>query len=318
MPTNKFIQPNYTSQSGTAYPANIDAAVAVLAEVGAAFAPRAQDVPNMTVRVDAGRLPIGNNVLHVAAQDTVAFTAPLGNPRIDRVVIDNATGAVSVLIGTPAASPTAPAITDGKTSVCQVLLQTSSTTITNAMITDERGLSPVVFTTAYSRSLLAAANAAAARATLALGALATLSSVPNGALDGPALGFLLRANVLASNAASITLTNTYQTIVSVNLGTVVAGDIILFDCPMRITGVTGTAQMQVLKSSGTAGVYPGAYHPGNSVNTAVTPVDISTSGMFHVETGGTLILRADAMDSGNTGFVGVGFSHMRCLVLKGG
>jgi microcystin-dependent protein len=74
-------------------------------------------------------------------QVTGTITAPGGNPRIDRVVIDRLTGALSVITGTPAATPSPPAITSGKVPVCQILLQTSSTSITNSMLTDERDFS---------------------------------------------------------------------------------------------------------------------------------------------------------------------------------
>ena len=66
------------------------------------------------------------------------FTAPIGNPRIDRVVADRFTGVLSVITGTPASSPSPPAITSGKAPLAQILLQTATTSINNTMITDER------------------------------------------------------------------------------------------------------------------------------------------------------------------------------------
>ena len=74
-------------------------------------------------------------------QVTGTITAPGGNPRIDRVVIDRFTGSLSVLTGTPAAAPVPPAVTTGNVPVCQILLQTGSTAITNSMLTDERDFS---------------------------------------------------------------------------------------------------------------------------------------------------------------------------------
>lgn len=133
-----FLQPDYNTQSGTAYPLAIDASMAVMKRIAAAFAPHAQSTPNMTVRVDAGTLQVGVTLTEVAGQNTGTITAPVGNPRIDRIVLDSATGAVSVVTGTPAGSPSAPAIPAGKIPVAQVLLQTSSTSIANSMITDER------------------------------------------------------------------------------------------------------------------------------------------------------------------------------------
>jgi hypothetical protein len=133
-----FTQPDRTTQSGSAYPANIDSAIAVLAEIAAAFAPHAQGTPNMTVRVDAGKLHYATGVLAIAAQSTGTITAPVTNPRIDRVVIDATTGAVSVITGAEAGSPVAPALTENKLPICKVALATSTTVIANSLITDER------------------------------------------------------------------------------------------------------------------------------------------------------------------------------------
>jgi len=138
MTVSTFTQPDRTSQSGSAYPANIDASINVLAKTAGMFAPRQTTTPAMTVTLDAGRLFVAGAVTEVASQATGTITAPTTNPRIDRVVIDTQTGVVSVVTGSEAASPTAPAITSGKLPIAQVLLQTSSTTITNSMITDER------------------------------------------------------------------------------------------------------------------------------------------------------------------------------------
>lgn len=158
-----FLQPDYNTQTGTAYPLAIDASIAVLARLAAAFAPHAQSTPNMTVRVDAGVIFNGTSITEVAAQSTGTITAPVGNPRIDRVVIDATTGAVSVITGTPAGSPAAPALTANKLPVARVLLQTSSTTITNSMITDER---------------VTASNSAAAVAQVFQGRLTLTSGTP--------------------------------------------------------------------------------------------------------------------------------------------
>lgn len=138
-----FLQTIWTgagAQTPTVYKGAIDGDVSVLARLAAAFAPHEQSTPNMTVRLDAGPLFDGTTLTEVAAQSTGAIVAPVGNPRIDRVVINSTSGAVSVITGTPAASPVAPAVTAGNSPVAQVLLQTSSATITNSMITDERVL----------------------------------------------------------------------------------------------------------------------------------------------------------------------------------
>lgn len=135
-----FAQPDRTTQSGSAYPANIDASIAVLARLGQAFAPHAQGTPDMTVRVDAGFIFDGAALTEIAAQSTGTITAPVTNPRIDRVVVNMLTGAVSVVTGTEAASPVAPAIPAGFLPLCRIALATSTTSIGNSLLTDERTL----------------------------------------------------------------------------------------------------------------------------------------------------------------------------------
>ncbi len=118
----------------------LDDAVNVLKRIGGAFAPHEQNPPVMTVRLDAGQLfdSSGPTLTEVPAQNTALITAPTSNPRIDRVVIDESTGAVSVITGTESTTPTPPAISSGKIPICQVRLNTGATSIINDDITDER------------------------------------------------------------------------------------------------------------------------------------------------------------------------------------
>jgi hypothetical protein len=149
------------------------------------FRPHAEATPAMTVRLDAGKLFDGATLTNVAAQSTGAITAPVGNPRIDRVVVDRITGAVSVITGTPAGSPAPPAITAGKLPVAQVLLQTSSTVITDSMITDERVLGFAagnLFTGGTLTSTLTMSGAAINEALVAT--VASAATVDLGALAG--------------------------------------------------------------------------------------------------------------------------------------
>lgn len=129
---------DYTTQDPATYKAAIDGNSIVGKRIVDAFAPHQQSSPNMTVRLDAGAIFSGAGLLEVAAQSTGTITAPSVNPRIDRVVCNLITGAVSVITGAENVSPVAPAITAGNFPVAQVLLATSTTTITNAIITDER------------------------------------------------------------------------------------------------------------------------------------------------------------------------------------
>jgi hypothetical protein len=166
MTVAKFVQPNYTTQSAAVYKAAIDAAIAVLATVGGDYACHAKDTPDMQVLVDAGQLfTTGSTLVSNTQQTSATITAPVTNPRIDRIVINDQTGVVAVVTGSEAASPTAPTITVGTRPIAQILLQTSSTVISNSMITDERVVETYAFST-FIRTLLDDADAAAARATL--------------------------------------------------------------------------------------------------------------------------------------------------------
>lgn len=133
-----YTRPDNTTQTGTAYKANLDAAATLAERLGLSFLAQAQTSPNMTVRVLAGALLVAGAPVEVAAQNTGTITAPATNPRIDRVVIDAATGAVSVVTGTEAGSPVAPAIPAGKLPVARIALATSTTQITASLLTDER------------------------------------------------------------------------------------------------------------------------------------------------------------------------------------
>ena len=133
-----FNQTNFTTQDATTYKASIDADISVMYRLAGPFAPHAQATANMTVAVDAGAVFGGGALTPVAAQSTGTFTAPVSNPRIDRIVINPASGAILTVTGTENASPSPPAIPSGYYPVAQVLLQTTSTAITNLMITDER------------------------------------------------------------------------------------------------------------------------------------------------------------------------------------
>ena len=138
MPVATFLQTDFTTQDSTTYKAAIDGNINVLARLAAAFAPSQQATPNMTVAIGAGAVMVWGNVVLVAAQSTAVIAAPVTNPRIDRVVIDAGTGVIATVSGTESATPTAPAIPAGYMPIAQISLQTGVTSITNAMITDER------------------------------------------------------------------------------------------------------------------------------------------------------------------------------------
>ena len=85
--------------------------------------------------------------VHVSANVTAGtgisftFSVPTqtGNPRIDRVVVSQSTGAVQWVMGTPAASPLPPNVPAGTMPVCQLAIGTSTTAITStSVVADER------------------------------------------------------------------------------------------------------------------------------------------------------------------------------------
>jgi len=135
-----FLQTDYATQTGTVYPLAIDADFAVASHIITCFAPHEAASPDMTVVLNAGSLFIPSSATLVTQpqQITGTITAPVTNPRIDRVVIDATTAVVSVITGAENVSPVAPALTVGVVPVAQVLLGTGTTAITNSLITDER------------------------------------------------------------------------------------------------------------------------------------------------------------------------------------
>lgn len=133
-------QPNYASDTGTAYPAKIDAGFAAQAKIGWAFAPYEQTSPNMTLRVAAGSLLIGGQPVAVAAQSSATISAPSVNPRIDLAALNPNTGAVAIFAGSEAASPSDPSLPDGFLPVARITLATSTAAITNSIIEDLRAL----------------------------------------------------------------------------------------------------------------------------------------------------------------------------------
>ncbi len=141
MAVSTFQQTDSATQPLTAWAADLDGNVMVLTRLGDMFAPHQQATPNMTAALDPGHVFNGTALTEVAAQTTGTITAPVSNPRIDRLVINQFSGTISVVTGTEASSPTPPTIPTGSLPVAQILLQTSTTTITNNMITDERDFS---------------------------------------------------------------------------------------------------------------------------------------------------------------------------------
>ena len=153
-------------------------------------------VPGMNVTLDAGNLNNGQTITEVAQQVSSAFAIivkPVTYPRIDRIVIDKTAGYVSIITGTEASSPTAPTLTASVFPVAQVLLQTSTVSIVNSMITDER--SEFISVGAY----IAAAPVKATP--VAADKIGILDSV-TGLLKSIAASFLFASGDVKSSASS--------------------------------------------------------------------------------------------------------------------
>ena len=141
MAVSTFQQTDSISQPLTDWAAALDGDISVLTRLSDPFAPHQQGKPDMTVALDPGHVFDGTTLTELAAQTSAEIIAPAADPRIDRIVIDQFSGLVSTVTGTESASPFPPAIPAGSLPVAQILLQSDSAAITNAMIIDERDFS---------------------------------------------------------------------------------------------------------------------------------------------------------------------------------
>lgn len=139
-PVATWANPDHQTQTGTQYKVNLDNDLMAGKRIAAAFAPHEATPPAMSIVVDAGMVWVSNALVEQGQQTITGIPAPTVNPRIDRIVIDKNTGAISRVAGTEAASPVAPAIPSNKLPCAQILLDNSpvTTAISNALITDER------------------------------------------------------------------------------------------------------------------------------------------------------------------------------------
>lgn len=138
----KYTRPNYNAQSYSNWRSNVDNADTIGERgCGIMFNPHGQDTPDMTIRLQAGTLwdEASDTLTEVSAQNTGTITAP-GSPnqRIDLIVIDNTSGAVSIITGTETATASAPSNTSGKIPICTVTLEHTTTSIIDSMIDDLR------------------------------------------------------------------------------------------------------------------------------------------------------------------------------------
>lgn len=336
MPVSTFTQPNYTSDTGTTYPSNIDAAIKVLSEIGQDFAPHQAATPNLTVLIDAGKIIKADGTLVSQAQQTATFVAPVTNPRIDRIVIDMLTGAYSIIAGTEAASPTAPAIPAGKLPCAQVSLTVGITQITNALFTDERtAYCQYKANPAQMESGALAAGVTFPATQLGAGAIPAGVTLPATQLTTGAVpsGVTLPASQITAgtmSAGTVPLARMQRATGydsasgSINLGTVVAEDRLLVTVGVNYTvtgtggnvilgvAATGTATLEDFDSASSRLVSSSSY-PGITA----TNIPMSVTGIIKVTGGGTLAVSASTIGSGTTG-LSIGTTYISAVLLNNG
>jgi len=281
----QFVQPDAGSQSASTYKANIDNSIGLNGQIGNQFAAHEAVTPNMTVIVEGGTIQNGILLVVKGNQTSATITAPTTNPRIDRIVIDQFTGDISVVAGAEAASPVPPAIPIGQIVCCQFTLQTTTTQIVNSLIVDERNF--------YT------------------------SSVTN-------LDMLVKAETTAENLGLVTtVLNTPTTIATVpSLGPVEVGDVIQVSVSYRHTkGATaGVTTTQMLKGGGIAQitrVKDYAVFSDDKYQVASTTYDFAYDAEFFVSLAGSSIqIKFDVTSRGSAGSVAANVGDIKARVLR--
>lgn len=142
--TSPFVQPDFTSQLGSAYKTNIDNAVSIHSRLAGSFAPQAQATPDNSVLINPGPVYVEGVLTELAAQNRILNFWPTSNDRIDRIFLNTKDGSAGQIMGTEDPSPVPPDFQDVYQLPCaQVYLRPGVQEITNADITDERIMLPV-------------------------------------------------------------------------------------------------------------------------------------------------------------------------------
>lgn len=97
---------------------------------GGALAVTAEGTPSMAVNIGVGWAVVSGQVVALRAATTLTFVAPVTDPRIDLIVI-NQLGVVSAVAGTENASPSAPSVPSDSLEIAKIHHVTTETHIDN-------------------------------------------------------------------------------------------------------------------------------------------------------------------------------------------
>lgn len=201
-PTAAYTALNNTGANATTYKANIDANSLVAQRIVDNFAPHSHSSgANMTIDVDPGFIWNGVTLTEKTTQTSSALSVASGGlKRIDRAVVDNLTGVLSIISGTQSSAPVAPTITAGKTPIAQIgtsstPISSATTAITNSMLVDERAVATL------GNALIGAAN------TFAGPQAAGITPVTASTAATIALDFSLNNDFTSSMVMNATLSN---------------------------------------------------------------------------------------------------------------
>jgi hypothetical protein len=100
------------------------------------FNPAPLPIPAMRVIVSSGVIMVAGSPVRQLNQITPIIVPPASLSRIDRVIINKTTGAISVISGTPAGAPVAPPVPVGSYPCCK--FQVNYNTIAITSVSDER------------------------------------------------------------------------------------------------------------------------------------------------------------------------------------
>jgi hypothetical protein len=293
MTVSTFQQSNSTTQTVAAYPPTIDGDISVFTRLSDAFAPH-EPALSMTVVLDAGHLMVGTTLIEVPSQTSATISPPVANPRIDRIVVNKLTGVIAVITGVEAATPTPPPLAAGDVPIARVLLQTTSTAITNAMITDERDFTNLG--QASSGGLLNVQTfTISGTYTPTPGTTTIIVEVQGGggsaggtAATSSSVGAASSSGSAGSYAKALILTGFADTAVSVGLGGAAPA-------PGDNNGSSGGTS-----SFGTVVIAPGG-NGGNGSPAFSPPAIVGAAGITAAPTGGNIISGRGAQ--GNHGFI---------------